>query len=182
MKIGRSVGPDSVPAFTYSAWEAVTFDNGRRCIKAREVDDPIGLLIRYLQYRNKPVSFLYVLIVSRANQELGRYESPSMPMEYGVAFLNRFGKFFAGDGRHEIWIRFEDGDQVVYDRHERIWFYGDLERSKNLLESSGILEGQLEPIPVPHDHWYNAEFDDDEREILRFLDWFRTPLYEFDGD
>ena len=120
-----------------------------------------------------PLGLLYELLLSRRGvHPEGRYQSPR-PLERWEALhiLREYEAFLAGDGRHNLWLAEVAGPgQLVYDQHELLFAYGDLERYEELLRPLGYEQGELD-LPVPHAHAYNAEFDADEDRLLGALEW-----------
>jgi hypothetical protein len=131
---------------------------------------------------SESVALLYVLVLSRkAQHEVGRYQSAWVNGDEAEAFIRRFGLFLQADGRHEFWIFCPNHFQLIYDRHERIWIYGDLDSIVQQVREAGIPELPIEPIPAPHTHHYHAEFDPDEEAVMSYWEWTRTPLRDSDG-
>ncbi len=53
---------------------------------------------------------LYVLLLSHAGREPGRYQSPLIESHEDLqVFLWSFQEFFEGDGRHHVWVASADG-------------------------------------------------------------------------
>jgi hypothetical protein len=124
-----------------------------------------------------PFQLLYVLHTTRTGAELGRYESPVVPVAHVHNFLLRFGPFLAEDARHDFWLRSHDDDAtIVLDRHNVIYAYGPLNSFEAVLFSIGAHSRGLPRIPEPHVHHYHDEWDDSEREVLAALPWIRKPL------
>ena len=68
---------------------------------------------------------------------------------------------------------------VCWDRHNRLFAYGNVAPFIDLVLSEGFTEGTFK-IPAPHSHHYNQEFDGEEMSVLKELNWKRVPL--MDGD
>jgi hypothetical protein len=70
---------------------------------------------------------------------------------------------------------------MVYDKDNLIYIYGDIEEFENILISMGFT-AYNEPLdlPSPHAHCYHAEFDEKEIEILKKINWHKTPLMDQD--
>lgn len=90
----------------------------------------------------------------------------------------RFGAFLEQDGRHHVWLASPE-NMLVYDRHQCIYAYGDLDAYERVLRARGFRPGQAE-LPVPHTHHYHAQFDDAEDEVMAYWAWRHSPLR--DGD
>jgi hypothetical protein len=124
---------------------------------------------------------LYVLLVARlGKREPGRYQSPApLRLEEAEEFLERFQEFFECDGRHHVWLASRNGAVLVYDHHQWIYAYGDLDAYERVARERGLTPGKLE-LPVPHSHHYHAAFDDEEDAVIGYWEWTGTPLC--DGD
>ncbi len=182
IKIGRFDGSGQVPAFTRDAFERKRFHDGSECIVARSVSDPVGLLIRFLATFHGSVEILYVLLISRSGRNaVGRHQSPTIDVSQAITFLQQFGNFLMGDGRHELWIYSPSYFNIVYDHHERIWLYGDVAAIESWLIENGIPKEPLEAIPVPHSHHYHPEYDESEDEVMAIWNWTTTELQDGDG-
>jgi radical SAM superfamily enzyme with C-terminal helix-hairpin-helix motif len=126
----------------------------------------VSLFRKLATYLHEPLFLLYVLVVPRTTADPGRYESTE-PLELGEVdqFLNQYAGFLEGDGRHHLWVCSTDGSgRIVYDRHEMLFMYGDLDAFEFVLTEEGFEKGEP-PEPFQHIHFYNAEFDCDERSI-----------------
>lgn len=128
-----------------------------------------------------PCWMLYVLVVPRGEAPEGRYQSPAPADSAELdAFLRRFGPLLEGDGRHHFWLGAESGaGTVVYDRHDVIYAYGDLDAYETELRDLGCRPGEVR-FPVPHTHRYNPEFDADARALHADRRWIHSPLHEED--
>lgn len=125
-----------------------------------------------------PYWVLYVLIVPAApDTEAGRYQSPSpLGREEFDSFLDRYGPFLESDGRHDLWIKsVNDPELLVYDRHEIVYAYGDLDRLRTVLEVEGYVPGEV-AIPNPHSHHYHRENNEDQRRLFESYGWVYMPL------
>lgn len=124
---------------------------------------------------------LYILLVSRRGNEAARYQSPTQ-LDYDElqAFLGEYGEYLSSDGRHHFWIgSIEDEGMLVYDHHNVIYAYGDLDAYEARLIQRGLKIGEVS-FPSPHTHCYNQENDENESRILTHWDWIQSPLQ--DGD
>jgi hypothetical protein len=65
--------------------------------------------------------------------------------------------------------------QLVFDNHNMIYAYGDLDRYESELQARGFRRGSV-AIPTPHSHHYHAEFDQSEDELIAYWDWKKFPL------
>jgi len=125
----------------------------------------------------EPFGILYLLLASRCGHQTGRYQI-KVPMERDRlrGFLTDFRDYLEGDGRHHLWIASLDGiSQVIYDNHNVIYAYGDLEAFAEIARRRKMIEQQVR-FPVPHTHCYNAIFDSEEDRIFNEYEWIRSPL------
>jgi hypothetical protein len=125
----------------------------------------------------EPFGILYVLLVSRRNNDLGRYQCPSpCRREEMESFLREFKEYFESDGRHHIWVAsIPASATLVYDQHNVIYAYGPLAQFKKILLGEGLTENPIS-FPAPHAHNYNPQFDGQEQEVLEYCHWRKSPL------
>jgi hypothetical protein len=126
---------------------------------------------------------LYVLRMSGAGHEAGRYQSPHL-LDVGelAVFLSQYRDFLEGDCRHALWIGSPGGEgTLVYDHHNVLFGYGPLEAYKRVLDRRGLRRGSVR-IPNPHSHPYHADYDAMERRLLAQWDWIHSPLRDGDDE
>jgi hypothetical protein len=129
-----------------------------------------------------PYWVLYVLIIPRTDGiQPGRYQSPeAVTADELDAFLDEFGSFLESDGRHDLWVKSAPTPGLlVYDRHEIVYGYGDLERMKAVLEVEGYAPGAVD-IPNPHSHHYYSQNDETLRRMIEEWSWVYSPLQPSD--
>ena len=143
----------------------------------------IELLLQLSDCLPPPFFCLYVLVISRSNEVAGRYQSPLLVnMVELTDFLLDFKKVFETDGRHHVWVSSpETGATLVYDRHNVIYAYGQLEEFAARLRGLGYVEQEFD-LPFPHAHSYLAENDNAVEELLHYWDWQHFPLQEADEE
>lgn len=125
----------------------------------------------------EPFFLLYVLVVSRTDDEVGRYQSEPLDRHALQSFLKDREAFLENDARHNLWIRSAaDGSMLVYDRHNVTYAYGDSERWRTKLDREGLTEVSQVRFPDPHSHHYHSEFDQEERRTLQERPWMLSPL------
>jgi len=141
----------------------------------------VDLLMQLAGQIDPPFYILYVLVLSRLNQEPGRYQSPPLETTSELAaFLDEYRSYLETDGRHHIWIGAIDGTGLlVYDQHNVIYAYGPIARYESVLQKAGYKE-QSFSFPVPHIHSFHEANDPYEDKILRHWDWQYFPLAEHD--
>ena len=135
----------------------------------------IDLILRLTADDPGPFGILYVLVVARPTKA-GRYQLKN-PLDSDAfqEYLERNRLYFEGDGRHHLWIRCGDGSLIVYDRHEMLYLYGDLNRFSEVLDSMGYSQGRV-AVDFPHSHHYNQEFDLEEKSITESDEYMRFNL------
>jgi hypothetical protein len=62
-----------------------------------------------------------------------------------------------------------------------LYAYGPLLEFENVLLGRGLANAEFVRFPSLHTHNYHAAFDQDERDVLHFWHWKRSPLREMDG-
>jgi len=147
----------------------------RLVIGAREREVP--LILELCRDMSGPFGVLYVLIAPRLGHSAGRYQNPD-PIGYEALelFLYTFQEFLEQDGRHHLWVMsLRDEGQFVFDNHNVVYAYGDLDRYESYLESTGFIRGET-AIPAPHSHNYHPEFDKAEDELMAYWHWKTFPL------
>lgn len=118
-----------------------------------------------------PYYILYVLLVSHADRSPGRYQSPLFDSHEDLQlFLYTFQEFFENDGRHHVWISTPEAGTLVYDQHDVIFAYGDLDLMKNVIVEAGFHEEEFW-FPSPHRHGFDPRNVDRENELMAYCDW-----------
>lgn len=142
----------------------------------------IEIIKRLTEKMPAPFGILYLLLVPRGGESKeGRYQCPNPVSNREVRlFLDEFKDYFEQDGRHTIWIQcLTSNELVVYDKHNVIYAYGNIESYKTEMKFLKLEKGSIH-IPVPHAHHYHPEFDKDEQKIISYWNWKRFPLQESD--
>jgi hypothetical protein len=177
--LAKFTGPNFDPEkeFTHpDIWQREAYPGwSRLCFGARDREIPI--ILELCRQCEGPFGILYVLLVSRLGNDDGRYESPE-PISYDELerFLLQFRAFIEQDGRHHLWVRsLDDEAQFIFDNHNMVYAYGDLDRYQQQLESMGFQNGEVK-TPAPHSHRYHAEFDADEAKMMAYWPWKKFPL------
>lgn len=138
----------------------------------------IDLLQKLVACLEEPFLLLYVLLVPRGEGEAGRYQSRFSYTAFELhAFLSSYEEFFERDARLNLWIRSTSGSGLlVYDRHNLIYAYGDLEQFIAVLTSAGFAESDSIHMPFPHAHNYHKEFDSNAKRLLTEETWIMSSL------
>ncbi len=179
-KFGVPEGEVLVP-FTYDPTYYLDQTSGTNRLVIAPATGHVDLLLDLSRLISGPFGILYVLIVSRLDSELARYQCPEPLMRSQMeAFISEFHDFLESDGRHHLWITsLPENATLVYDNHNLIYAYGPFERFVDTLERQGLNESTIS-IPFPHAHRYNLEFDRSEAEVLNYWRWKMLPLTEQD--
>jgi len=179
MKLGVILDGTEVRAIRIDRYEHFSYENGTPCIHVQSSGSMTDLLIRLSTQMTGPWYVLYVLLVSRRDRQVGRYQGIEICSHLDLAiFLTKYRDYFDGDGRHHIWVGSTTGsDLLVYDHHDKIFAYGAPDKYSSALHGYA-----LEPIQVggAHAHYYNPEFDCDEDAIFNEWAWRHCPLQESD--
>jgi hypothetical protein len=130
-------------------------------------------ILRLLQLLDEPFTLLYVLHTPRGGRP-GRYQSPELTRQETTEALKRFASYLTSDSRHDLWFHSSSG-LLVWDRHDVVYFYGELAVAEEVLRAAGFSEGSV-AIPSPHAHNYHAVFDSDEKSFVAAFDWIRSDL------
>jgi hypothetical protein len=143
----------------------------------------IDLLMRLSDTLEAPFFCLYVLVVSRSETAVGRYQSPWIASRAELLdFLLDYKALLETDGRHHLWISSPDmGATLVYDRHNVLYAYGPLEKIAASLDEMGYRAENFE-LPFPHAHYFHSENDAKVEELLQYWDWQHFPLQEVDEE
>lgn len=171
-----------VKQFFYpNIWNIEKFSGTERLIIAPE-SGQIDLIIELSQILPEPFGILYVLGVPRGGNEEGRYQNKQPVSRAEMeAFLNNFREFFENDARHHIWIvSLPSKSMFVYDKHNVIYAYGELEKFKQILIENDLTQSDV-IFPEPHIHSYNPKFDADETRVLTYAEWIKFPLAKGDN-
>jgi hypothetical protein len=116
---------------------------------------------------------LFLVVVMRVPRvvEAGRWESIPLTHPELERFTNRYGELFEEDARAQLWVGEIDGvGLLVLDEHDLIYAYGPLHKFEQVLRERGFTKGDPE-VPQPHEHHYNKQFDDLERDLRRLWPW-----------
>ncbi len=175
--------PDEERIYEYPNIWAVEKTTGPERLIIAPSGQHVSLMLDLMSVMLEPFGILYVLAVPRGEGEAGRYQIPT-PASGRKArrFLSRYKEFFEQVGRCNIWVASTtNSDQLVYDRHNVIYAYGQLLAFESVLLNRGLSRADSVSFPVPHIHRYNKEFDHDAREVLRYWHWKWFPLQDQDN-
>ncbi|MGG2064144.1 hypothetical protein [Bacillus sp. S14(2024)] len=169
--------------FEYNnTWEIEEFPDFKRVVVAPK-ENHVNLMLDLAKMFQGPYGILYDLKVPRVStHEAGRYQSPDVVSFKEVeTYCLQFKSYFETDARHDIWIarvgETERKEMIVYDQHNIIYVYGDVEQICKLLNNRGFTEGEVD-IPVPHVHSYHDYNDQYETDMLNYHNWIHFPIQE----
>jgi hypothetical protein len=167
---------DGTPLVYNNVWacEATTGPD-RLCIGA--AGGPVDVLLDLAETMGGPYVVLYVLRVARTRNEPGRYQSRPLQLDELVALFERYRDFFERDARHDVWVASRHGGQLVYDEHDVIYAYGDLDAYTDVLTGRGFQATDHVGPTSAHSHCYHTQFDDAQTDLLNGdWGWIHTPL------
>jgi hypothetical protein len=125
---------------------------------------------------SEPIALLYVLHTPRGEAPAGRYRSPQLGTSEFRDFIQKYRTFLSGDARFDIWAHSrEDNATVVWDRHNKFFAYGPVEKFASQLRAMGFHEGAIKPLGE-HMHHYREEFDPLARALIDEYQWTYSPL------
>lgn len=152
-------------------------DESRLCIAPSS--SHIELLIKLSRAMASPFRIRYVLQVPSELFLAGRYDlTNDFSRDELESFLNRFSRFFEEDGRHHIWIRTSDvASALVYDQHNIIYAYGQLDAFTRVCVEEGMTKGVVD-VPFPHAHAFQEKYDQDLAVLLSEWSWEHSDLVE----
>jgi len=179
-KVGDGTLDRSTELYWDNLYQVEEYPNCSR-MKIGSSSNEIPLILDLCKDMDGPFGILFVLLASRLGKPAGRYQIPH-PLSYEELelFVYENQEFFERDGRHHLWVSSITGEgQFIYDNHNFIYAYGNLESYCNKLKSHGYHEGIIK-IPAPHTHHYHPEFDNKEDELMEAFEWKYYPLQ--DGD
>ncbi len=174
-----------------SEYNDINFDYGniyeieQTTVNNRLVIGPTGsqidLILQLADNLNPPYFILYVLVARRLDNEYGRYESPTLDTKEELTeFLIEYKEYLETDGRHHIWIgTYDNSGLLIYDQHNVIFAYGQLDNFISILTLNGFKEQEF-TFPAPHIHNFHDDNDIYEERILKHWDWEISPLAEND--
>jgi hypothetical protein len=133
----------------------------------------LGSLIESL---SPPFFVLYILHTPRGEGQPGRYQSPEVDFDVLRGFIATYSTFLGSDARFDLWVySIPEKATLVWDRHNRLYAYGPLERMSAKLSALDFSR-QYPDIPGPHAHHYRDEFDADATKLLAAFPWTMTSL------
>jgi hypothetical protein len=125
---------------------------------------------------------LYILLTPDSERRKpGRYQCPYPLSEKDLRiFCDKFRGFLEGDGRHHFWIAsIENRGMLIYDQHDIIYAYGNLEMYKSILLQADYTERPVN-IPSPHTHHFWPENHEQGEALLEYFEWVYSPLHPYD--
>jgi hypothetical protein len=159
-----------------AAYARETVSSGRDRLALSLPQSATDVFRRLAEMMSEPFLVLYILHTPRGEGEKGRYQSEEITKTDLDEFLTTYERFFAEDARHDIWIRsIASGDMIIWDRHNDIFIYGDLDRFERALDDVGFNQQSKQPLGA-HQHHYRVEFDNAAAAILAEFRWRKTPL------
>lgn len=179
-KIGTHVRGQGIVEFLYDDVFEPQLERDPQRLLIAPSQNHIELIRRLSRELPPPYTILYILVAPQSDAMAGRYmlceQSPETLNELLVA--NR--EFFEGDARHHLWIGSEtDGSLLVYDQHNVIYAYGQIEQFSAILRAQGLHPSRVQ-FPFPHTHHFRSQLTHFENELLDAYHWKWNPLEDED--
>ncbi len=134
----------------------------------------IDLLLNLAGSLAPPFTLQYVLLVPQSRED-GRYElTKPLAIHDLLELFARYREFFEEDGRHHLRVS-ASGVTLVYDQHNVLYLFGEIDRFADLLTSHGFTEGEV-VLPSPHTHHYHEKYDVLVEDLMTRYEWKRSPL------
>lgn len=172
--IGKIFTPGSPAPYRHAKEWAREQTDGPERLRIGAGSGTIELYTALAAVLREPLFLLVVMRVPRATDEPGRWESNELDHAQLARFTARFGELFEDDARAQLWVGEIDGvAMLVLDEHDLIYAYGPLHSFEDVLRERSYAKGDPR-VPEPHEHRYNHQFDDLERELKQRWTWKRV--------
>lgn len=131
----------------------------------------VDLMLELAKPLSESFVFCYEVRSERGGFELGAYQSDALSFAELSNILCEFKGLIERDARHHTYI-FPQGVSalIVYDEHDLLYAYGDLDSYRNFLIGKGFVEDFFE-LPFPHIHAYMDEMDEQETQLMKSHCW-----------
>jgi hypothetical protein len=181
-RISLLVENNEVPYVPLERFERRTSRDGSDRIVADTRERQVDLLCHFVAALEEPLYLLYLLHTPRGEGAPGRYQSPKLTRLEARDFLVRHSDYLSADSRFDLWLHCPSSrTTVVWDRHNKLFGYGDLDLVESVLSTQGFATGRTEDAPsFPHVHHYRAEFDALALSVLGAFQWSHSPLHQGD--
>ena len=133
--------------------------------------------------KNHSYSIAYFLLES-CQKAWGKYQSAkALSWDELENFCKKYTDYLETDARHNFGIRDnETKDTVIYDNHNVLYVFGNMEEKIEILENNGYKKVDKIVVPKPHSHFFYDENDDNELELIKNNEWIFTPVKIRDDD
>lgn len=160
-----------------AVFERQKMSSGESRIATWVPDGQADLLHQLSGLLQPPYYVLYILHTPRGEGEPGRYQSTELTRDALDDLFAKYNSFFAGDGRHDLWIYSRSTARtLIWDRHNKLFAEGvPLDDIVGALHERGFHEGLLQRLGN-HFHHYRPEYDADAANLLGEFGWHWTPL------
>jgi hypothetical protein len=151
---------------------------GNKLIVTPEKEQIKEMLKLFGQNKDNKYSIIYFLLSS------GKYQSanPLTSNELEI-FCKKYTDYLESDGRHNFGIMdINTNDTVIYDHHNILYVYGNLEDKIEILEKNGYKKVEKITIPKAHCHLFNSENDEIQNEIIKNNEWNITLIKDQDKE
>jgi hypothetical protein len=147
--------------------------------------DHVKMMLNLLAGENKNHSYsIAYFLLESCKEAWGKYQSvKTLSWDELERFCKKYTDYLETDARHNLGIRDnETKDTVIYDNHNVLYVFGNLEEKIEILENNGYKKVDKIVIPKPHSHFFNTANDDNELEIIKNNEWIFTPVKIRDDD
>ena len=183
MKPPKFAGTDSSKPFEYGNQYDLEEGEGWARVVIGPNRDHIKVLDTLSDRWSTPDYFvLYVSLMSHTGKKTGRYQSPMFNKEDLDLFLYTHREFLEGYGGQHLWVGHPNsGELLVYDHHNLIYAYGNIDSYVQTLEELGFRPGRIS-IPAPHTHSFDSHYTQLEDDLFGYFDWTWFPLQDGDDE
>ena len=171
--VTRQGAPDGFVPPTFYAPEVLQGGHTRLTVSApaARIRAAHRALVAALQ---PPLKLLYVQLTDRQKGQLPKpvqKVAVELPRDRVLQALDDYRRLIYHDGRHQLWIRGNSGEQIVLEEIGMLYVYPDDFQFRDVLEAQGIAEGAGETLAT-RDYIrveFLAEADAEEAALLADL-------------
>ena len=179
-KIGTHLRGQGIVEFRYDDVFEPQLDRDPQRLLIAPEHRHVDLIQRLIREIPPPYSVLYILVAPHSGAREGRYMLTEQTEDHLNELLIANREYLEGDARHHLWLGSEtDGSLLVYDQHNVIYAYGQLDQYSAILKAQGLHAGRVQ-FPYPHTHHFRSSLNHYEADLLAAHDWQWNPLEEED--
>ena len=147
--------------------------------------DHVKMMLNLLAGENKNRRYSIVFYFIGSFREDGSKYQSAKTLSRGEleSFCEKYLDFLETDAGHNFGIRdIETKDTVIYDNHNVLYVFGNLQEKIEILENSGYKKVEKIVIPKPCTFIYHSENAAIEQEIKTNNEWIFTPVKITEAD